>query len=284
MRVLIVEDEALPRIPMCGIALRGQPEDAGLPGRARQRQRRQKEARKDQRAARQRQRQKVRAAGKAAAAGYGSADQVADARGRVRHAARGTDVPARHRERVRGAGARRQARPSGPQHHQPRHRPARLPDAREHRRRGAEGARRRPPRLHPGERHPAVTRGGRRGHPEVARRRGRSGADRDRAGRQGHDVLRDHDVRRARQRGHVPGPGLSDLPLGDRVRGRQAGADPALRGDRLLVLGRGGAEQDHAPDAADHRQQPGQPDGRRRAARGDRQARPPASPSTPRSW
>ena len=43
-----------------------------------------------------------------------------------------------------------------------------------------------------------------------------------------------------------PGPGLSDLPLGDRVHRRQGGADPALRGERLLVLGRGGAGQDHA--------------------------------------
>ncbi len=106
----------------------------------------------------------------------------------------------------------------------------------------------------------------------MAGRRGRPGPDRHRAGRQGHHVLRDHHVRRARRRDHVPGSGFSDLPLGDRVLRRQGGADPALRGERLLVLGRGGAGQDHAAHAADHHQQPGQSDRRRGPARGARQA------------
>ena len=64
-----------------------------------------------------------------------------------------------------------------------------------------------------------------------------------------------------------PDPGLSDLPLDDRIHRRAAdpGADP--RGERLCLLRRGDAEADHAADAAAHPQLAGQSDRRRHAER-----------------
>ena len=66
------------------------------------------------------------------------------------------------------------------------------------------------------------------------------------AGRQADHVHGDPDVRRAGRRHPLSRPGLSDLPLDDRVHRRQPhpGADP--RGERLCLLGRGDASPDHA--------------------------------------
>ena len=50
------------------------------------------------------------------------------------------DEDARHRNRVRGAGARQRARRAGQVDHQSRHRPARFPDPRAHRRGRPQGA------------------------------------------------------------------------------------------------------------------------------------------------
>ena len=86
------------------------------------------------------------------------------------------------------------------------------------------------------------------------------------AGRQGHDVLCSADVRRAGGRDPVSQSGLPHLRIGDQVLRRHAGADTALRGDRLLLRRRRGAGQDHAAYPARHAQQPGQPDRRRRSA------------------
>ena len=63
-----------------------------------------------------------------------------------------------------------------------------------------------------------------------------------------------------------PNPGFPHLRVRDQVLRRDPGADPALRGDRLLLRCRGGAGQDHAAHPARHAQQPGQPD-RGRGAR-----------------
>ena len=69
-----------------------------------------------------------------------------------------------------------------------------------------------------------------------------------------------------------PDPGLSDLPLDDRVHRRAAGAGADPRGERLCLLGRGDAEADHAADAAPDRQLAGQSDRRRHAEERGRQA------------
>ena len=162
---------------------------------------------------------------------------------------------------------------AGPRHHQSRHRPARFPHPRPHRRGGGQGAPRRPSRLHAGDRHQAAPRGGRRRHPPPPRRRGLARPGDHRARRQGHHVRRDPDVRRARRRHPLSRPRLPDLPLDDRVHRRAAGADPDPRGERLRLLGRGDAGADHAEDAADHPQLARQPDRRRHAEGRDRQAR-----------
>ena len=69
-----------------------------------------------------------------------------------------------------------------------------------------------------------------------------------------------------------PDPGLSDLPLDDRVHRRAAGAGADPRGERLCLLRRRDAEADHAADAAAHRQLAGQSHRRRHAEGRDRQA------------
>ena len=161
---------------------------------------------------------------------------------------------------------------AGQGHHQPRHRPARLQDAGPHRRGRDQGAARRPPRLHAGDRAAGDTRGGRAPHADDDRRRGVARERDDPAGRQADHVCGDRHVRRAGRRDHVSGPRLPDLPLDDRVHGRGAGADPGPRGERLCLLGRGDAGADHAEDEADHPELPGQPDRRRDAQGRDRQA------------
>ena len=103
---------------------------------------------------------------------------------------------------------RHRASGRGPRHHQSRHRPARLPHPRPHRRSRDQGAPRRPPRLYAGDRHQAASRGGRRRHPPQSRRRGLARPGDDRAGRQGDDVRRDPDVRRTRRRIMYPDPGF----------------------------------------------------------------------------
>ncbi len=99
--------------------------------------------------------------------------------------------PHRRGKRLRRAGARAGACRAGPRHHQPRHRPARLPHARAHRRGRDQGAARRPPRLH--RRRPASCRCARRSPPTCtsARRRPVSPEEvDDRAGRQADHVHR----------------------------------------------------------------------------------------------
>ena len=92
------------------------------------------------------------------------------------------------------------------------------------------------------------------------------------AGRQADHVHVDPDVRRAGRRHSLSRPRLSDLPLDDRIYRRAAdpGADP--RREQFRVLGRGDAQADHAADAAAHRQFARQPDWRRHAQGGGRQA------------
>ena len=179
----------------------------------------------------------------------------------------------RHRDGLRGAGARRRARAPGQVHHQPRHRPARLQDAPAHRRGGHQGAARRPSRLHAGAGHPAAARGGGEGPQPPPRRRGRPRHDRHHAGRQAHHVLLDPDVRPAGRRDHVSRSRLSHLPLDDPVHRRQAGADRAAGGERVRLHRRPGAVADHAQDQPDHPQQPQQSLRRRGAGRGGEASR-----------
>ena len=156
--------------------------------------------------------------------------------------------------------------------HQSRHRPAGFPDPRAYRRGRSQGARRRTSRVYAGQRHPAFARGGRGRSLSPPRGRGFAGPGAGRPRRQGHDVLRDPDVRRAGGRDPLPQPRVPDLRERDPVFGSDAGADPVARGGRLLVQSRRGPRQDHAEHPADHHQQPGQSDGWRCAAR---RARPP---------
>ena len=155
-------------------------------------------------------------------------------------------------------------------HHQSRHRPARFSHAWPYRRSGGQGAPRRPPRLHAGNRHQAPARGGRRRHPSPSRRRcvARPGDHCPR--RQGHHVRRHPDVRRTRRRHPLSRSRLPHLSLDDRVHRRQARADSDPRGKRLRLLGRGDALPHHARDAADDPQFAGQPHRRRHAEGRDR--------------
>ena len=77
----------------------------------------------------------------------------------------------------------------------------------------------------------------------------------------------------AGRRDRLSRPRLPDLSLDDRVHRRapRPGADAG--GERLRLLGRGDAGADHAADPAPDPQFARQPDRRRHAARGDRQAR-----------
>ena len=77
----------------------------------------------------------------------------------------------------------------------------------------------------------------------------------------------------ARRRDHVSGSRLPDLSLDDRVHRRQAGADRAAEENELRLHRRRGAGADHAEDAADHPQQSRQSDRRRRAEGRGREAR-----------
>ena len=72
------------------------------------------------------------------------------------------NVPARHRDRVRGLARADAPGPRGPRRHQPRHRPAGLPHAGARGGGGGPGASRRPSRLHAGAGDPGAARGGRR--------------------------------------------------------------------------------------------------------------------------
>ncbi len=171
--------------------------------------------------------------------------------------------------------------PPGARHHQPRHRPAGLPDAASHRRGGRQGFARRPPWLHARDGHPAAARGGRGRPAQAPRRRGVARPGDDRAGRQGDHVHGHPDVRRARRRDPLSGPRLPDLSVDDRVHRRHAGAGADPRGERLRLLGRRDAGADHAEDAASHHQLARQPDRRRDAEGRDRRAggRPRTSPA-----
>ena len=193
---------------------------------------------------------------------------------RERHASHHRGLRSHRRgECLRRAGARQCADRAGPRRHQSRHRPARLPHARFHRRGGGEGAARRPSRLYARDRHPAAARGGG-GRPAQALRRDRvARRGDDPARRQADHVHGDHDVRRARRRHPLSRPRLPDLPLDDRVHRRQSGPGADPRGERLCVLRRGDAQADHAEDAAPDRQLAGQSDRRRHAQERDRQAR-----------
>ena len=86
------------------------------------------------------------------------------------------------------------------------------------------------------------------------------------AGRKGDHVVRHPDVRRAGCRDPLPQPRLPDLRVGDPVHRRHPGSDPAARGERLRLRCRGSAGPDHGAHPPADRQQPRQPDRRRRAA------------------
>ncbi len=179
----------------------------------------------------------------------------------------------RRGERLRGAGARHRACCARPRRHQSRHRPARLPHARFHRRGRGQGASRWSPWLYAGSWNCAAARSrGRRsasafpGH-RVARR-----SD-DPARRQAHHVHVDLDVRRARRRHPLSRSGLSHLSLHDRIyrRAPDPGADP--RGERLCFLRRRDLGADHAANAFADREFTGQPHRRGDPEARDRQAR-----------
>ena len=144
--------------------------------------------------------------------------------------------------------------------HQPRHRPARLPDAAAHRRGRDQGAARRPARLHAGPRHPAAARGGRGGHGAPPRRRGRAPTTSSSCpaarspcswrslmfGEPGAEIM-------------YPDPGfpiyrsLIEYTGADRCRSR------CTRRTSFAFSAERGARADHAAHEADHPQQPGQP-------------------------
>ena len=91
---------------------------------------------------------------------------------RTRHAEDRRELRSHRRgERLRGAGARERADRAGARHHQPRHRPARFPHARAHRRGRHQGDPRRTSRLHGGERHSGAARGGGGRSAQAVRRR-----------------------------------------------------------------------------------------------------------------
>ena len=144
----------------------------------------------------------------ATAGAANSANEPKDSRGN--HAENHRHLrPYRRGERLRRAGARQRAGSAGPRHHQPRYRPAGFPHARVHRRGGDQGAARRPPRLHAGDRHPAAARSGRRRPAQALQGRVSPDLRDDHAGRQAHHVHVDPDVRRA-GRGHpLSGPRIS---------------------------------------------------------------------------
>ena len=182
----------------------------------------------------------------------------------------GKDVPARDRDRVRGARPRRCPRPAGPRHRQPRHRPAGLQDARARGGGGGEGPARRPSRLHPRAGHPRAARGGCRGHCTAALGGGRSGAHRGGPRRQGHDVLRHRHVRRARGGDPVPESRLSHLRIGDQLERRPGGGDSPPRRAGLLVRRGGGARPRHPANPPHHPQLARQPHRGSGTAGGDR--------------
>ena len=114
----------------------------------------------------------------------------------------------RRGERLRGARRGGRTAAAGARHHQPRHRPARFQDAAAYRRGGRQGAARRPSRLHAGTgilplREAVAADLHSRFGVEVSPDRA------DRAGRQGHDVHGDPDVRRAGRRHPLSRPRLS---------------------------------------------------------------------------
>ena len=183
------------------------------------------------------------------------------------------DGASRDRDRLRGAGPGRGARARRARRHQPRHRPARLQDAAPCRRGRGQGPSRRPPRLYPRPRHSGASRGGRGGHRGAPRGGGGSGADRGRAGRQGHDVLRDPHVRGAGDGDHVPQPRLSHLRVGHQVERGEGGPDPSPREPGLLLRRGGGARERHPRDPPHHPQHAGQPHRRGGPEARDRQAR-----------
>ena len=182
--------------------------------------------------------------------------------------------PHRRGKRLRRARPRQCAGGARPRHHQSRHRPARFPHAGIHCRGGDQGAARRSPRLHAGERHSAAARGG--------RRRSRTSASRSRSrpdsvmimpggkptmymsilmfGEPGAEIM-------------YPDPGFPIYRSMIEFTGAKPipGADP--RGERLCLLRGRNAEADHAEDAAVDRQLAGQSDRRRHRQDGGRQAR-----------
>ena len=117
----------------------------------------------------------------------------------------------------------------------PRDRRAGLRHAGAHPRGGQAGARRGRDALRPVGRAARAARGDRRAHREDARHPGRARRGRGDAGGQAHHVLRDHGAREPGRRGDLPEPRLPHLRVGDQLRGREAGADPAPRGDRLRL-------------------------------------------------
>ena len=73
-------------------------------------------------------------------------------------------------------------------------------------------------------------------------------------GRQAHHVLRDHGAHEPGRRGGLPEPRVPHLRVGDQLRGREAGADPAPRGDRLRLRPEGARAARLEEDQAHHHQ------------------------------
>ena len=176
----------------------------------------------------------------------------------------GAHGAARNGDRLRRAGPRRRAAGGRSQHHQPRDRAARFPHARPHRRGGPQGAGGRPPRLYAGQRHPRAARGGGGGHRHVPPGGGRSRQRRGGAGRQGHDVLRRADVRRAGGRDPLSQSGLPIYESAIKFSGATAVPIPLYEETGFSFDADEVLSKITPRHPARHAQQPGQPDRRRR--------------------
>ncbi len=186
----------------------------------------------------------------------------------------GLALSPRHRNGLRGAGPRQGACRRGARHHQSRHRPARFPHPRAHRR----GRRsRRCATAITATRPPTASRRCARPSPPICNRRHGVEVNPDNVvvvpggkptmffailmfGEPGAEIL-------------YPNPGFPIYEMRDQLLRRHPGADRAAGGERLRLRRRGGAGPDHPEDPADHHQHPRQPDRRRHAEGGDRQAR-----------
>src|SRR6185312_3285940 len=181
--------------------------------------------------------------------------------------------PARHRDRVRGAGTGEGARGVRATGDPPRDRLAGLRHAAAHRRGRDARAARRPHPLLPGPGPARAAPGLRRAPLGAPRHRPRSRPRPGRSGREAVPLLRRARHLPARRRGHLPEPRVSDLRVGDPLRRRGAGAAAAGRGARLRVHGRRPVRAAQPAHAARDPELAREPDRRDRAAGADRRDR-----------